>query len=103
MYVLKWAFSLLLLIPCGGLAAEKPAHPANFRYMGAGDLEQFREVLTRPEIAGVQIVYSWRSLEPGKDAYDFSGIERDLASSAVRAAGCGSKTNLHDQQRRDCR
>jgi len=84
MFLFMWVFSLLL-IPCSGLAAERPGHPANFLYMGAGELEQFRDLLARPDIAGVQIVYSWRSLEPGKGVYDFSAIERDLA--AVNAIG----------------
>ena len=35
--------------------------------------------MRRPDIAGVQVVYSWKSLETAKDQYDFSQIERDLA------------------------
>lgn len=31
-----------------------------------------------PNVAGAQITYAWRLLEPGKDNYDFSQIEEDL-------------------------
>jgi hypothetical protein len=36
-------------------------------------------LIERPEIAGVQIVYTWRSLEHAPGEYDFSQIETDLA------------------------
>ena len=67
-----------LLLWAGPAAAGKTG-PVNFLYAGSGDLDTLRALLQRPDIGGVQIVYSWRSLEPGKDRYDFSAIERDLA------------------------
>lgn len=36
-------------------------------------------LLDRPDISGVQCLYSWKSLEPEKDQYSFSSISRDLA------------------------
>ncbi|HEY0304188.1 MAG TPA: hypothetical protein VGC44_04405 [Longimicrobiales bacterium] len=37
---------------------------------------------SHPNIAGAQLKYSWRELEPVRDAYDFRDIERDLATLA---------------------
>jgi hypothetical protein len=72
MFLGRIAF-LLLLSP--GLQA---AEPQNFLFMGAGDLAEHEKLISRPDIAGVQIVYSWKSLESAKAVYDFSSIERDL-------------------------
>ncbi|WP_020528653.1 hypothetical protein [Flexithrix dorotheae] len=41
-------------------------------------LIQNHPLLTTPRLAGAQIMYSWRQLEPKKDEYDFSIIEEDL-------------------------
>ncbi len=65
---------LALLALCGVASAAE-----NFLYTGSGDLELNRRILERPDIGGVQIVYNWRQLEPEKDRYDFSAIEKDLA------------------------
>lgn len=65
---------LALLTLCGVASAAE-----NFLYTGSGDLELNRQILERPDIGGVQIVYNWRQLEPEKDRYDFSAIEKDLA------------------------
>lgn len=35
-------------------------------------------LLERPEIQGIQSLYSWKSLEPQRDQYDFSSISHDL-------------------------
>ncbi|WP_246183698.1 hypothetical protein [Pandoraea anhela] len=51
----------------------------NFIYTSSGDLEQIDAAIRRPDIRGVQIVYTWKALEKGKGEYDFSQIERDLA------------------------
>jgi hypothetical protein len=69
------AFLLCILVPGGAIAAA----PQNFLYTSSGDLESLAPVIQRPDIAGVQIVYSWKSLEKARDQYDFSQIERDLA------------------------
>jgi hypothetical protein len=42
-------------------------------------MSDHRAMLARPDIAGGQIIYSWRQLEPKKDQYDFSKLQRDLA------------------------
>jgi len=64
------------------LLAASPARatkPANFLFLDADDMSDHRDLLARPDIAGGQIIYSWRQLEPRKDQYDFSKLEQDLA------------------------
>ena len=39
--------------------------------------------LATKELEGAQISYTWRSLEPEKDGYDFSAVEDDLAFLAA--------------------
>ena len=66
---------LLSLVPA--VVQAKPAE--NFLFMGSGELDQSTALLARPDIAGAQVVYTWRQLEPEKGEYDFSAIEADLA------------------------
>jgi hypothetical protein len=65
----------VLFLACGPAAAA----PANFIYTGNGDLAAAEAILAREDIAGAQVVYNWRALEPAMGVYDFSDIERDLA------------------------
>jgi len=67
--------ALALLAACPTRAAE----PANFLFLDADDMSDHRDLLARPDIAGGQIIYPWRQLEPRKDQYDFSKLEQDLA------------------------
>ena len=57
----------------------RAAQPANFLFLDADDMSDHRDMLARPDIAGGQIIYPWRLLEPRKDHYDFSKLEQDLA------------------------
>jgi hypothetical protein len=66
--------SLLLCIPQRAAAA-----PRNFLFTNSEDLASQGPLLSRPDIAGAQVVYSWKSLETARGQYDFSQIERDLA------------------------
>lgn len=68
--------ALALTWVCAGAAASELRH---FLYTGSDELASIEPLLQRPDIEGVQIVYSWKSLEPEPGRYDFSGIERDLA------------------------
>jgi hypothetical protein len=79
-----WAYALgaLCAVPGGAALAQDPA---DFVFAGGGPVEEVAPLLARPDIAGVQVVYSWRSLEPEEGRYDFSAIESDLA--AAEAAG----------------
>ncbi len=67
--------ALLALLPAPAGATE----PRNFLFADSDDLVAHRSLVERPEIEGVQIVYSWKSLEHAKGEYDFSQIESDLA------------------------
>jgi hypothetical protein len=75
------AIATASLALCDGALARTTGVPANFLYMGSGELEKFQAILKRPDIEGVQIVYNWKSLEPSLGQYDFSAIERDLATT----------------------
>jgi len=57
----------------------RAAEPANFLFLDADDMSEHGDLLARSDIAGGQIIYAWRLLEPRKDHYDFSKLERDLA------------------------
>lgn len=59
-------------------------HPGHYVQLGAGatdDLVQrtFKEISTLANVRGVQTRYMWRDLEPTKDGYDFSEIDKELA------------------------
>jgi hypothetical protein len=74
-------FMVFLPVATTALLAASPARtaePANFLFLDADDMSDHRAMLARPDIAGGQIIYPWRLLEPRKDHYDFSKLERDL-------------------------
>jgi hypothetical protein len=61
------------------LAADAAgAAPRNYLFADSEDLARIETVIRRPDIEGVQIVYSWKSLETARGQYDFTQIERDL-------------------------
>lgn len=59
----------------GAIAAERELQ--NFLFLGGVDPSAFASKIS-DKIDGVQIVYSWKSLEEKKDSYNFEKIERDL-------------------------
>jgi hypothetical protein len=66
-------------------AAGRPVHPLrNFVYLGQDELDAALPILDRPDIAGAEIIYVWRNLEPSRGGYDFSMIEHDLALTQAR-------------------
>jgi hypothetical protein len=67
--------AILLCLSCSGAAAA----PRNFLFTNSDDLRAAESLLRRPDIDGAQLVYSWKTLEPARDQYDFTAIERDLA------------------------
>jgi len=71
--------ALLVLLLLGTLRAATAASPQNFLFTNSEDLATQGALLARPDIAGAQVVYTWKSLEIAEDKYDFSAIERDLA------------------------
>lgn len=54
--------------------------PENFIYTSSGELDAASVIIARSDIGGAQIIYNWRSLEPEKNKYNFSQIEKDLAN-----------------------
>ncbi|MFM9380545.1 hypothetical protein [Pseudomonas sp. UV AK001] len=73
--------TLVLLLGSTAFATEQPAkNYIYFPYREAnGSNIKADKALADPRFAGAQIVYTWRSLEPVKDQYDFSAIRQDLA------------------------
>lgn len=69
---------LVFLLPLQSSAANG-ARIQDFLYLSAGELRSAQPLLRKREIAGVQVVYPWKLLEPKKGHYDFSAIEGDLA------------------------
>ncbi|MFM0068890.1 hypothetical protein [Paraburkholderia aspalathi] len=67
---------IFLLLTLTGKAATVGVQ--NFLYAESGNLTQIDAMIRRPDIEGVQIVYSWKVLETTKGQYDFSRIEQDL-------------------------
>jgi hypothetical protein len=70
---------LLAALALAALPAAARDAPRNFVYLGQDELEESLPILDRPDIAGAQILYIWKNLEPRKGQYDFSMIEHDLA------------------------
>lgn len=73
--IIVFLVAAALLLPIVAVGSEQ----RNFLFVGQGELDRYAHLLQRADIDGVQIVYTWRQLEPQKDRYDFSSIERDLA------------------------
>ena len=75
---------VLAFIGLTGLwSAAAAAAPVNYLFLGGDRVSHWRDLLARDDIAGAQVVYDWRALEPSKGRYDFSRIEADLASASA--------------------
>ena len=59
--------------------AVKPVHHYVFFGQNRDKLATASSFLETRALEGAQVVYSWRQLEPEKDAYDFGPIREDLA------------------------
>src|SRR5581483_8715787 len=70
---------ILLLLPFMATGGEAQ----NFLFLGQGEIDRYDALLRRPDIDGVQIVYTWKQLEPKKGRYDFAAIEHDLARATA--------------------
>ena len=68
----------LALLLCLNVESAAAA-PQNFLFTDSDSLKSQSALLRRPDIAGAQVVYTWKSLETAQDQYDFSRIESDLA------------------------
>lgn len=69
------------------MAMAEACRAAEHHYVFYGqNREQMRHdsaFLSTTQLEGAQIAYTWRSLEPEQDRYDFSAIEEDLAFLAA--------------------
>jgi hypothetical protein len=66
-------------------ASAQTAQPLrHFVYLGQDELDANLPILDRRDIAGAEIIYVWRNLEPSRGEYDFSMIEHDLALTRAR-------------------
>jgi hypothetical protein len=83
--ITTFAAAALALFAIGQAIATVRADevPQNFLYTSAGELDANKAILERPDIAGVQVVYNWRMLEPAEGQYDFSMIDADLATASA--------------------
>jgi hypothetical protein len=59
-------------------------HPGHYIQLGAGATDSlvqqtFKEISGMANVRGVQTRYLWRDLEPTKDGYDFTEIDKELA------------------------
>lgn len=74
---------LFLLVGVSGnshAAGDSPKHYVYFHNRGPEGKEIRLDMSLRdPRFSGAQIVYTWRSLEPSKNRYDFSAIREDIA------------------------
>ena len=68
-----------MLALCFPVVQSAAAAPQNFLFTDSDSLKTQGALLRRPDVSGAQVVYTWKSLEPAQDQYDFSGIEGDLA------------------------
>ena len=61
-----------------------PSSPQHFIYVGR-DRERLTDsaFLNHPAIAGAQVRYTWRELEPARDQYDFRPVVDDIATLAA--------------------
>ena len=76
----------LLLLRPGRVAQPRPSHRTSCSRAPTIS-RRSRRWSNAPDISGVQIVYSWKSLETAKDQYDFARIEADLALPRERCTG----------------
>jgi hypothetical protein len=79
---------ILLALACAAIsasaaAAQQVPHttPQHFIFF-ARERARISEpgFISNPNIAGAELKYTWRELEPTRDHYDFTGIAKDLAT-----------------------
>ncbi len=76
-YKLKYSLCLLPLLLAFNIPVSYAA-PAVYLFLGAGPAKAYKSLLKNPNIKGAQIIYSWKTLEPKKNVYNFNPIRKDL-------------------------
>lgn len=74
--------SLIIFYSCIWTFAGAKTKPVtqNFLFLGGNhdQLKKYAKQINHADISGVQLVYSWKLLEPTKDSYNFAPIEQNL-------------------------
>jgi hypothetical protein len=68
----------LLILILNNAAFGKNNLPQLLLFLGGDQASSYERELKNSCVYGVQIIYSWRQLEPKKNLYDFSKIKEDL-------------------------
>ena len=68
----------LLVLLCCAAAGAKPVRHYVFFGQDRERLKASASVFETKAVAGAQVAYTWRQLEPEKDRYDFSHVREDL-------------------------
>ena len=76
MKIRELLFGFVLLF--SGTILAQDGLPQLFLFLGKNEVSSYEQILKNNCINGVQIIYSWKQLEPKKNVYDFSKIEKDL-------------------------
>jgi hypothetical protein len=78
--VLPYAMLVLALASGGEASAQGATGPRHFVYFGR-DRERIQDTTfaNDPAIAGAQLRYTWKELEPERDRYDLGAIREDIA------------------------
>lgn len=79
---LPFALAASLVLACARAADIPPPdlkyHPGHYVSLNREDAPEVMRTLIEPGIRGVQIRYTWRSLEPERGRYELSRIDADL-------------------------
>jgi len=78
---LRELIALALAVTSGASAQGVAAGPKHFIYFGR-DRARIEEAafVSNPTIAGAQLRYTWKELEPARDRYDLSPVLQDIAT-----------------------
>ena len=79
----RFSLALTFAFVCGVESRAQTAKPSHFIFFGR-DRERIADsaFVANPNIAGAQIKYTWRDLEPQRDRYTFEKITEDLSALA---------------------
>ncbi len=77
----RFLLAIALAVLPASTHAQDGVEPLNYVFAGGSNASDVSGLLERRDISGVQILYTWKQLEPEQGTYDFSAIERDLATT----------------------
>lgn len=75
----RFILNIFLCFLClNNIAFSEEGLPQLFLFLGGNDASVNNGYINNSCVSGAQIIYSWKQLEPQKDVYDFSKVEKDL-------------------------